>query len=284
MKAAPLISLGLSVVLGAGAILVGRAFMAGEGSVTAAEAAPAQVAMTGIYVAASTVEAGAVVGPDALRLMDWPANAVPEGAVTDLSVLGERAFARGLIVRGEPLLLPKIDTRGTTLTLAASIRPGMRAVSIIVRNDTGVAGFVLPGDRVDIHEFVSHDSAAAGQGDARASETVAARPVLRNVRVLAVDQIFESGLEGARPANTVTFEVTPEDALQLSAANQRAALGLALVGRDEPETVAQVEAPRPRPQTRPVRRAPRAATAPVRVINGSQDTVVTAPVARPNQE
>ncbi|AXE63739.1 Flp pilus assembly protein CpaB [Hyphomonas sp. CACIAM 19H1] len=283
MKAIPLISLGLSLALGAGAIFFGREFMGGGGPEANATvvAAPA-IQMTQIAVAKTAIEPGKLIDPTMVELRDWPENAVPAGALRAVSDLGEKAYSRGLMVAGEPLLAEKIDMTGSVLTLAANIQPGMRAVSVVVSNDTGVAGFVLPGDRVDVNEFVEEKDARAAPEDARRSANVLAQPVLRGVKVLAVDQTFESGLEGARPSNTVTLEVTPQDALLLGAASRRAALGLALIGREE-ELAEVIEAPKAakKPQTRPARTARAPTTATVRVINGSEDTQVTTPVAPP---
>lgn len=290
MKAIPLISLGLSLALGAGAIFFGREFMSDSGPEANAAAAPA-IQMTQIAVARATIEPGKLIDPTMVELTDWPANAVPPGALRAVADLGDKAYSRGLVVAGEPILAEKIDTSGSVLTLAATIQPGMRAVSVVVASDTGVAGFVLPGDRVDVNEFVEEKDARAAPEDMRAapenarwSADVFAKPVLKGVKVLAVDQIFEAGLEGARPSNTVTLEVTPEDALLLGAASRRAALGLALIGREE-ELSEVVETPKvvppKKPQTRPARTVRAPTTATVRVINGTEDEQVTTPVAKP---
>lgn len=282
MKAAPLISLGVSVLLGAGAIFFGRTFLTNDGKSVQAEAAPA-VAMTKVLVLTATLEPGAVINPEFVKEVDWPLASVPEGALRNISDLGPKAYSRGLMVPGEPLLLPKIDTTGSVLTLASAIKPGMRAVSIVVRNDTGVSGFVLPGDRVDVNEFMDLEDANGRAEGARVSANILARPVLRHVKVLAVDQTFDPNLEGAKPSQTVTLEVTPEDALALGAASQRAALGLALISRDEEAMVQAVTEEKPvvvKPvvQPRTVRTAP--VTTTVRVINGNKDEQVSAPVDR----
>jgi pilus assembly protein CpaB len=283
MKAIPLISLGLSLALGAGAIFFGREFMSESGPEANAAAAPA-IQMTQIAVARATIEPGKLIDPSMVELRDWPVSAVPPGALKATTDLGEKAYSRGLMVAGEPILAEKIDTSGSVLTLAAKIKPGMRAVSVVVASDTGVAGFVLPGDRVDVNEFVEEKDARGAPEDARRSADVFAQPVLKGVKVLAVDQTFESGLEGARPSNTVTLEVTPEDALLLGAASSRAALGLALIGREE-ELMEVVEAPKvappKKPQTRPARTVRAPTTATIRVINGTEDAEVTTPVAKP---
>lgn len=282
MKAAPLVSLGVSVVLGAGAIFFGRSFMTGNTPDTHANAAPA-VAMTRILVMTSAVEPGAVIDPQMVKEVEWPERAVPEGALRNVSELGPKAYSRGLMVPGEPLLEPKIDTSGAVLTLASSITPGMRAVSIVVRNDTGVSGFVLPGDRVDVNEFLDLDDAGGRSEGGRVSANILARPVLRHVKVLAVDQSFDQNLEGALPSQTVTLEVSPEDALSLGAASQRAALGLALISRDEEAMVAAITPEKTVEVKKVVQPAkgPRApVTTTVRVINGATDINVTAPIAR----
>lgn len=282
MKAAPLISLGVSVALGAGAIFFGRSFMSGDAPDAQAASVPA-VAMTTVLVMTSTVEPGAVIDPEFVKEVEWPERAVPEGALRNISELGPKAYSRGLMVPGEPLLEPKIDKSGAVLTLASAITPGMRAVSIVVRNDTGVSGFVLPGDRVDVNEFMELEDAGARPEGARISANILARPVLRHVKVLAVDQTFGANLEGAIPSQTVTLEVTPDDALVLGAASQRAALGLALISRDEEAMVAAIT-PQKVAEVKPVvqpRARPRAAVnTTVRVINGADDVEVSAPIDR----
>ena len=88
------------------------------------------------------------------------------------------------------------------LTLAAAIAPGMRAVAVVVGSDTGVAGFVLPGDRVDVNEFVPRDEASGGRArdGERMSGNVIARTVIKNVKVLAIDQTFDAVAAPKAPA------------------------------------------------------------------------------------
>jgi pilus assembly protein CpaB len=282
MKAAPLISLGVSVALGAGAIFFGRAFMSGEAPVAQASIVPER-AMTSVLVTTSTLEPGALIDPKLIKQVEWPADAVPPGALKQVSELGAKAYARGLMVPGEPLLAAKIDATGSVRTLAAAITPGMRAVSIIVHSETGVSGFVLPGDRVDVNAFKSPQDAGSRPEWERGSPDAAARAVLRHVKVLAVDQSFDTHLEGARPSQTVTLEVTPDQALALGAESQRGALSLALISRDEAAMVAAIPSDKKAEGKRVVRsagvrRAPVNTT--VRVINGERDVEVSAPVAR----
>lgn len=285
MKLGPLISLGLSAVLGIAAVFLGRYYMSSNNNDAVAEISAPAIQMSSVLVAAAAIEPGEQVSDSNVKSVNWPADSVPEGVVEDASALSETLYARGLILPGEPIMLEKLDAEGNLLTLAAAIEPGMRAVSVTVRSDTGVAGFVLPGDRVDVNEFIQREpgqSAAFYGGDAvRVTADLIARPVLQNVKVLAVDQTFDSGLEGARPSSTVTLEVSPDGALRLGAAGMQGALGLALIGRkEEAEVIRLVKAEPKRPVVR--RGAPKApSTANVRVINGDKEVTVTAPAAQP---
>lgn len=288
MKATPLISLGLSVVLGAGAVWLGRNYMSKDTSSALAQASAPAITMSSVLVAARTIEVGELLDDSMLTSVNWPEDVIPPGTLRAKGELPAKAYARGMFVAGEPVMIEKLDTSGATLTLAGAIKPGMRAVSIVVKNDTGVAGFVLPGDRVDVNEFIPREgqgsSMARGNEDMRISGDLVARPVLRNVTVLAVDQTFDQNLEGAIPSNTVTLEVTPEGALALGAASQRGALGLALIGRDEeaePIVETKVEPRKPALVRAPARRSS-PATARVKVINGAQETEVSTPVSEGN--
>lgn len=292
MKTTPLISLGLSVVLGGGAVWLGRHYMSNDRADAQAQLSAAAVSTADVLVATRTIETGELIEDSMLKRVKWPVDIVPAGTLSGPADLPPKAYSRGLIIEGEPVNISKLDTSGATLTLAGSIKPGMRAVSIVVRDDTGVAGFVLPGDRVDVNEFIPRedrrDTYARGNEDMRISGDLVARPVLRNVTVLAIDQTFDPNLEGASPSKTVTLEVTPEGSLAVGAASQRGALGLALIGREEEaELVVEAQADVKKPAVvrsvmRP--RAPAPSTARVLVINGSQETEVTAPVSEGNPQ
>ena len=283
MKMAPLISLGLSLVLGVAAVFLGRYYMASNSNDASAQQSMQAVEMATVLVASSTIEPGEEVSGSVVKTINWPADSVPEGILSNTSELDPVRYARGLILPGEPIMREKLDESGNLLTLAAAIESGMRAVSITVRSDTGVAGFVLPGDRVDVNEFIERDPGTSASSYGReaisVSATLIARPILRNVKVLAVDQTFESGLEGARPSSTVTLEVTPEGALVMGASGMKNSLGLALIGREEEAGVISVV--KAEPEKTVVRRSvPRSSgTTNVRVINGDKETKVNAPVA-----
>ncbi len=286
MKPATLVSLLVSLALGAGAVFLGRGYMQAQGNEAAATTAAAPVLRkVDVLVVAQPIATGDKIEPDMLKVSKWAEGTVPEGALKSVNEITETVYALGVMVPGEAVVAAKLDMTGASLSMAAQVAPGLRAVAVVVEDDTGVAGWVLPGDHVDVHEFVPKDETGGQRLDpdaARQSADLIARPVVRNVRVLAVDQTFDPNLSGAVPSNTVTLEVTPEDALAVSVASQRNALGLTLIGEKQAGETPVVETPikkqgrinRPAARVTPVRADTR-----VRVINGGKAEDITAPVA-----
>src|SRR6202158_4521498 len=105
-----------------------------------------------IVVASKPLRFGAELGAMSLREVPWPDEAVPAGAfskITDLTASGRRVVLTA-IETNEPILSSKITGSGQRATLSAMLADGMKAVTIRVNDVEGVAGFVLPGDRVDV--------------------------------------------------------------------------------------------------------------------------------------
>ena len=282
MRAGPIVSLGLSVLVGIAAVVFGRSWINSEAEASRPEitsiAEPvAEVALTKIYVANANIKRGDELTIDSLRLADWPADYVPLGAITDPSSLinpdGSQPFSLGTIVPGEPVLLNKLSSQRVGDTLAQLIEPGYRAISVEVDDATGVAGFVLPDHRVDVHSFRDLT------GDFSNERVLRGDLILSNIRVLAIDQSFEEGQDGARLARTVTLQVTPEQANLVGIAVQAGTIGLALRRADD-ETEAEIATPKPRPSRTPKTSRPaRPAFANIRVIAGEQEATVSAPKA-----
>lgn len=294
MKLAPALSLGLAIILGAAALLIGRGYLGGgseaEASSTVAETVPAEAQMTEILVAAVDIEMSAPLTPDMVVAKPWPNAAMPLDALRDPSELmlpgDQPMFANGFIAAGEPILGRKLVIEAPRYNLASIIPEGFRAISIGVTMETGVAGFVLPGDRVDITAFVQVPGKTG-------PDAFSAKPLLSGVLVLAIDQIFNDTVEGAKPSNTVTLALTPDQARMLAAAARDSRLGLALIGEDEAEkletddpaavpTLADLTRPKPRPvKPRPPRLEVRRPSGPpkqvsVEVIHGTTaESVVT---------
>ncbi|MEN8877250.1 MAG: Flp pilus assembly protein CpaB, partial [Hyphomonas sp.] len=140
MKLAPLISLGLSAVLGIAAVFLGRYYMTSNSNDATAQIAAPAVQMSSVLVASAAIEAGEEVSASNVKAIKWPSDSVPEGVLASTEELSEILYARGPILPGEPIMLEKLDAAGNLLTLASAIEPGMRAVAVTVRSDTGVAG------------------------------------------------------------------------------------------------------------------------------------------------
>ena len=276
MRPGPLISLGLSVIVGIVAVVFGRNWLDREASAAlpppTAEVIVEEVATVPILVAATSFERGDAVNANALDVVDWPEAFLPAGAMSDASELvlpdGSYPYSLGVIAAGEPIVPAKLSMQRPRETLAGLIEPGFRAVSIEVDDDTGVAGFVLPDHRVDVilsREQISRDGAKSFKPET----------LVQNVRVLAVDQQYTSDLDGASLARTVTLEVSPAQAGTLTAGADIGRLGLALRAKDDVSLAA--------PQRRTVSSRPRTparSTASVRIIEGEEEKMVTAPVAR----
>ncbi|MCI4643727.1 MAG: Flp pilus assembly protein CpaB [Hyphomonadaceae bacterium] len=285
MKYLPAISLGLSLVLGIAAYFLLRG---GPEVSSTPVAATVQVVepvvepkTVNVLVLKEEIEGGMPVTPDLVRSRDWPAEHVPDGALTNTTSLygtnGAPLLAQMNMISGELLVAEKLGELPPRRMLSKSIPVGYRAVSIAVTTETGVAGFVLPGDRVDINAFIA---VPGGRGP----DAFRTRPLLGNVLVLGIDQIMGSQVEGAMPSSLVTLALEPEDAQRVTAASRESRLGLALIGQEELEKEEEEtpEAQRPRPVITPVvRRAPqpaRPSTARVTVVHGTNAETVTAPV------
>ncbi|MEM6900997.1 MAG: Flp pilus assembly protein CpaB [Pseudomonadota bacterium] len=273
MRIGPIISLGLSIVVGIVAVVFGRTWLSNEAEAArpAAEVIVEEVQTEAILVATALINRGDALEDVLFEVKDWPADFIPAGVIKSPSELvlpnGTPTFALGTITPGEPILAAKISRSKPRDTLAGIIEPGFRAVSIEVDDATGVAGFVLPNHRVDVilsREIISRNGA----------ENYRPETLVRNVRVLAVDQAFGDELDGATLARSVTLEVTPTQAGSLTAGADIGRLGLALRAEED---VSIAEPVVRRRRAAPVRRPSRAS---VRIIEGEEEKTVTTPVAR----
>jgi pilus assembly protein CpaB len=173
-----------------------------------------------VVVASSDLQLGAELRADDLQVVEWPANAVPEGAFSQQSEL----VGRGLIapvVRFEPLLSSKVASKEAGSGLPPAIPQGMRAVSVRVNEVIGVAGYVLPGNHVDV-------LVTATPNDQRADITT--KVVLTNVQVLTAGTKLEQTGDKGKPVavTVVTLLVTPEQAERLTLGSTEGKIQLAL--------------------------------------------------------
>ncbi len=206
--------------------------------------APAAVARSDIQrvlVAAREIGAGTVLVEEDLRFEEWPAHLVDkrflvQGGPDDprAKVLGTTAARR--ILAGEPLSGSSVFRQDEAGLLSGMLGPGMRAVSLAISPTNAVAGFVTPGDRVDVlllTQFQDRSGERRGRDDQKLRVT---ETLLRDVRVLAIDNNLKTGTAAA-PGKTATLEVTPRDAESLLLAGVTGSLHLVLRSRTAGESL-----------------------------------------------
>lgn len=172
-----------------------------------------------VAVAASDLNIGQRIGPEHVRLIDWPVGNVPAGAFAKVEALDGRV-AKVSVLRDEPLLESKLAPVGTKGGLSAVIAEGKRAITVRVNDVVGVAGFALPGNFVDVIVSTQEDRKEQGRN--------VSKIVLEKILVLAVAQ--EASRDETKPkvVNAVTLEVTPEEAEKLDLARSVGTLSLVL--------------------------------------------------------
>ncbi|MGH9142901.1 MAG: Flp pilus assembly protein CpaB, partial [Vicinamibacterales bacterium] len=173
-----------------------------------------------VVVAASDLDIGAELRREDIRIIDWPANAVPANAISD----PKDVIGRGLIlpvIENEPFLPMKLASKEAGAGLPPVIPPGLRAVSVKVNEVIGVAGYVLPGTRVDVVATVS----PTGNG-----ADMTTKVILTNVQVLAAGTKIdrETDKNKPMPVSVVTMLVNPEEAERLTLASTEGKIQLAL--------------------------------------------------------
>jgi pilus assembly protein CpaB len=234
MRARTLILLLVALLLAGGTTMMARVWLASQRAAKS-EAAPiaVQTPSRSVLIARSSIERGQILKPSDLAWEPWPEGGVDKNYI----LLGSRSpetytgwVAKQPIAAGEPLTETKIIAPGNRGFLAAVLRPGMRAVSVPVTVTSGISGFVFPGDSVDlIVTYSVQDRPVAGQQaagplyDHKISETI-----LREVRVIAIDQKLDSKPGEATVAKTATFEVTPKQSEIIALANEMGKLSLSL--------------------------------------------------------
>ena len=182
-----------------------------------------------IVLSARNLPVGALLTERDLKIVSWPGDAVPSGYIRSV----KDAVGRGVITpvaENEPLLDAKVSTKDAGGGLSIIIRDGMRAVSVRVDEVIGVAGFVIPGTRVDV--MLTLD-----KGPNRPQSIT--KTLLQNVQTLAAGQSVTRDKEGKPQTVTViTLLVTPDDAELLALAAKEGRLQLALRNTLDTLTVA----------------------------------------------
>ncbi|MCP5433025.1 MAG: Flp pilus assembly protein CpaB [Alphaproteobacteria bacterium] len=214
---------------GATAFLVHR--MTSSSGPAVVQTAPAEAR---VLVAAHDVEIGSRLTPGDVKWASWPVSALNASFITQdhapeaANEIGD-AVTRTPLVAGEPLVEAKLMRAGDGGFLAARLRAGMRALSIKISAETGAGGFILPNDSVDVILTRKVDDVTPG------SEQFRSETILRDVRVLAIDQNYEQ-VEGKQVfvGKTATLELSPVQAEAVALAASAGELQLALRAMADP--------------------------------------------------
>jgi len=243
MRMNTMVTLGASAAFGLTAVLLARGWISGavadEFRQTRAPATLSMpqmpdVPMTSVVVANADLLFGDHLSPDVLRVVQMPEDAVPLDALRSLDDLFDpsREFAAfeddapqpyvmlADVAMNEVLLPHRVSGLGGRGSLSARIRTGYRAVSIRVDDVSGVAGFVVPGDLVDV-QYVTEQLG-------RKASNFRSDIILQSVRVLAVDQTSNQQVDAPTIARTITLEVSHMDAQALAVASESGQLSLVL--------------------------------------------------------
>lgn len=218
-----MVMIAISFLVAIGAVLIASQWIKQQPSLTTRQVA----------VAASDIEIGSRLTKEMVRIAEWPAGSIPQGAYNSDDKLLDRV-ARTSIQRGEPVLESKLAPLGTKGGLSAIVAEGKRAMSVRVNDVVGVAGFPRPGDYVDILVNTQEEGASnTANKDASVSKIV-----LEHILLLAIAQ--ESSRDETKPkvVSAVTLEVTPEEAEKLDLARSVGTLSLVLRNQVDPKEAA----------------------------------------------
>jgi pilus assembly protein CpaB len=213
----------VAVILGGFAAFLARSWLQSHSTGTGAQKT------VPILVATDTLAFGAPIGAKDVREIDWPAQSSPEGAFANFAELTKngRRITLSPFVRDEPIISSKVSAPDQRASLSAVIEKGKRAVTVAVDDVRGVAGFIFPGDFVDVALTRTDNNS---NGPQNFSEVI-----LQHVKVLAIDQMAGQRQEHPTVAKAVTVEVDPEQALRILLAANIGKLSLIL---RQPEEVA----------------------------------------------
>jgi pilus assembly protein CpaB len=210
-----------AVLFGLLAVFVAQSWLNGQAErrMKSLEASKKPLSTRTLVVAAKPLRFGTVLAASQLREVAWPENAVPPGSfakIEEILASGKRVVLAA-IEPNEPVLGSKITGPGQRATLSSMLHEGLKAVTVRVNDVDGVAGFVMPGDHVDVALTRQLDKTNA-----------TAEVVLQNVRVLAIDQNADQRVDKPSVVKAVTIEVDVVGAQKLTLAASVGSLSLML--------------------------------------------------------
>lgn len=210
-----------AVVFGLLAVFIAQSWLNSqtEMRMKSLEANKKPIATSTVVVAGKSLRFGNELSSGTMREIPWPQDSIPVGAfatIADLTKAGRR-IVLSPIEANEPILGWKVTGPGQRATLSAMLRDGLKAVTIRVNDVEGVAGFVLPGDYVDVALTRQNEKTAATSD-----------VILQSVRVLAIDQTADERTDKPAVAKAVTLEVDTVGAQKVSLAASIGTMSLIL--------------------------------------------------------
>ena len=193
MRLSSVVLLAVALLLGLGAVFLTMNWLEQQRSAPLPTASAPETKMRRVVVASQPLRFGTELTSINLKEVDWPSGAVPAGTfstTTELTKSGERRVALAAIERDEPVLSWKVTGPGQRASLSAVLGSDKKAMTIRVNDVSGTAGFVLPGDRVDV--LLTRTEDKTGYTDV----------LLQNVRALGIDQ-GEMNMQGFRYHNEI---------------------------------------------------------------------------------
>jgi len=224
----------VSVILGVVFGVIAVALMYNYVSTAPRPVAGPAVDLGGVVVADKDLPYGVPIARESLRIVPWPKASITKDDFTDLDEIYKGAtgpkdrVALAMIAQNEPVTRGKISGFGGKPTLSHQVENGMRAISIRVDDVVGVAGFVLPGDRVDV---------LLTRRTTTNADSLQTQVLLQNIKIIGIDQIADQAAEKPIVARTATVEVTPDQGQKLILAQQAGSLSLSLRNVENAEAV-----------------------------------------------
>jgi pilus assembly protein CpaB len=221
--------LALALIAGSGAMLLIKV------SLDRAQLTGGATTTRKVVVAAMDVPIATQLDAQHVKLVSWPADTVPARSFSKLDqVVGQSV--RQALVDGEPLLADRLASKDFGQGLAAILPEGTRAMAVKVDQIVGVAGFVQPGDYVDVITTMAPDDETKRALSAKTAKI--AKIILQNIKVLAVGEQLAS--EGRKPVKVqvVTLAVDPDQSERLALASQHGDIQLTMRSRLDQQYVA----------------------------------------------
>ena len=235
MRLNTIITLGASAAFGVMAVILARGWINEaiesefrDNRPTSLAIAPKSKPTFPVVIANNDLNFGDILTTEALRIVSYPEDAIPVGSYTSLDEIftdeTKRTIVLGQMRSNEPLMNYKISGPGGKGSLSALISEGYRAAAIRVDDVSGVAGFIVPGDFVDV--IFTRDNPDGNRR--RVEPDLMADVLLQNIKVLGIDQNLNENSSTVDIARTVTVEVKTADAQKLHLALESGTLSLTL--------------------------------------------------------